>query len=639
MAFQAGNAASSSLGSDIAKLDGLLERSSYLFSHIPTRLDDLLVQQIQEHQICRLEHPHLCRWWLHILSFSPHERSSFPPHPLHADLAGIVDAAKMVVSGSSSNTPSLSQAEKKALIQRNLQETLGEDRIEEVLKTRDLKVYWGTATTGKPHIAYFVPMSKIADFLNAGCEVTILFADLHAYLDNMKAPWTLLQLRTEYYEHAIKAMLESLGVPLEKLRFVRGTDYQLSKEYTLDVYKLSSIVTEHDARKAGAEVVKQVSHPLLSGLLYPGLQALDEQYLGCDAQFGGVDQRKIFTYAEKYLPALGYAKRAHLMNPMVPGLQGTKMSSSDADSKIDLLDSAAGIKKKLKKAFCEPGNIADNGILSFCKYVIIPVALKGAPFVVERPEQHGGKIEFHTYQALEEAFAKEEVHPGDLKGAVEKYLNQLLDPVRKKFESPELQKLTAAAYPPPAKVKPGQKGGAGGAAPNAADEVVPSRLDIRIGKIVGVERHPDAESLYVEKIDLGEPSGPRTIVSGLVDYVPIEEMQDRLVVVLCNLKPAKLKGIESKGMVLCASVDGDPKQVEPLIAPEGSAAGDKVQVEGFEDKEPDEQLNPKKKVWEKLAVDFKTSGCDQCLAQWQGNQLNAPKGQIRAKSLKGAPIK
>ena len=47
-------------------------------------------------------------------------------------------------------------------------------------------VYWGTATTGKPHIAYFVAMSKIADFLRADCEVTTLFADLHACLDNMK---------------------------------------------------------------------------------------------------------------------------------------------------------------------------------------------------------------------------------------------------------------------------------------------------------------------------------------------------------------------------------------------------------------------------------------------------------------------
>lgn len=173
------------------------------------------------------------------------------------------------------------------------------------MKHRDVKIYWGTATTGRPHVAYFVPMSKIADFLNAGCEVTILFADLHAYLDNMKAPWELLQKRTQYYEELIKAVLISIGVPVEKLKFVRGTEYQLSKEYTMDVYRLSSFVTEHDAKKAGAEVVKQVDHPLLSGLLYPGLQALDEEYLKCDAQFGGVDQRKIFTFAEKQMPNLG----------------------------------------------------------------------------------------------------------------------------------------------------------------------------------------------------------------------------------------------------------------------------------------------------------------------------------------------
>lgn len=60
-------------------------------------------------------------------------------------------------------------------------------------------------------------------------QVTILFADLHAYLDNMKAPWDLLNLRTQYYEQAIKAMLLAIGVPLEKLKFVKGTDYQLSR--------------------------------------------------------------------------------------------------------------------------------------------------------------------------------------------------------------------------------------------------------------------------------------------------------------------------------------------------------------------------------------------------------------------------
>ena len=60
-------------------------------------------------------------------------------------------------------------------------------------------------------------------------QVTILFADLHAYLDNMKAPWELLALRTQYYEQVIKAMLSALDVPIDKLKFVKGSDYQLSR--------------------------------------------------------------------------------------------------------------------------------------------------------------------------------------------------------------------------------------------------------------------------------------------------------------------------------------------------------------------------------------------------------------------------
>merc|ERR1712223_2108080 len=581
----------------------------------PTSLDLEVFTQFSSPPTPQL--PNLKRWYKTISSFSSSEKKRFSKTKVK-----IGEVVKMVVAERALSVP-----EKKSIIFRNLHEVLGEDRIDEIMKTRDLKIYWGTATTGKPHIAYFVPMSKVADFLSAGCEVTILFADLHAYLDNMKAPWELLKLRTEYYEHVIKAMLSSIGVSVEKLRFVRGTDCQLSKEYTLDVYRLSSIVTEHDARKAGAEVVKQVQHPLLSGLLYPGLQALDEQYLGVDAQFGGVDQRKIFTYAEKYLPSLGYAKRAHLMNPMVPGLQGTKMSSSDDDSKIDLLDSAAALKKKLKKAFCEPGNITDNGILSFCKYVIIPVALKGESFTINRDEKNGGNIEFDDYEALEQTFAKEGVHPADLKGAVEKYLNRLLEPVRKKFETKELKKLTNAAYPPPAKVKPGAK--------SEPDEVAPYRLDIRIGKIVELSRHPDAEKLYVEKIDLGEPS-PRTIVSGLVDFVPEDKMLNRLVVVLCNLKPAKMRGVESCGMVLCGS-RAEPKEVEPLSVPEGSVPGDRVVVEGEKEGKPDEVLNPKKKVWEKLSEDLKVSS--EGFAQWQGNYLVTTKGKITCCAVKGAPIR
>ncbi|XP_072274125.1 tyrosine--tRNA ligase, cytoplasmic [Pyxicephalus adspersus] len=524
---------------------------------------------------------------------------------------------------------SLTPEGKAQLITRNLQEVLGEDKLKEILKERELRVYWGTATTGKPHVAYFVPMSKIADFLKAGCEVTILFADLHAYLDNMKAPWELLELRTRYYEHVIKAMLQSIGVPLERLRFVRGTEYQLSKEYTLDVYRLSSVVTQHDAKKAGAEVVKQVEHPLLSGLLYPGLQALDEEYLKVDAQFGGVDQRKIFTFAEKYLPALGYAKRIHLMNPMVPGLTGSKMSSSEEESKIDLLDSPSDVKKKLKKAFCEPGNIESNGVLSFVRHVLFPLK---SEFVVLRDEKYGGNKTYTDYETLEKDFAEQQVHPGDLKASVEKALNKLLDPIREKFSSPEMKKLSSEAYPDPTKQKSVNKNASKSAGP---EDLIPSLLDLRIGKILSVNRHPDADSLYVESIDVGEEN-PRTVVSGLVNYVSVEEMEGRSVVLLCNLKPQKMRGVESQGMLLCASIDGDTKQVEPLDPPADCAPGERVYIEGYENGEPEAELKPKKKVFEKLQADFRIS--EDLHAQWKEKNFLTKQGPVTCKTLRGGSI-
>nr|XP_042912242.1 tyrosine--tRNA ligase, cytoplasmic-like isoform X5 [Parasteatoda tepidariorum] len=101
------------------------------------------------------------------------------------------------------------------------------------------------------------------------------------------------------------------------------------------------------------------------------MQALDEEYLKVDAQFGGVDQRKIFTFAEMYLPQLGYAKRIHLMNPM--------------DSGIDLFDNPSTVKKKLKKAFCEPGNLEDNGVLAFVKHVLLFKDEEGKSVTTDTP--------------------------------------------------------------------------------------------------------------------------------------------------------------------------------------------------------------------------------------------------------------
>ncbi|KAF5313823.1 hypothetical protein D9619_013034 [Psilocybe cf. subviscida] len=373
--------------------------------------------------------------------------------------------------------------EKYELITRRLQEVLGGDLIKAILaEGRQPKCYWGTAPTGRPHIGYFVPLTKLADFLHAGVEVTVLLADVHAFLDNLKAPLDLVAHRTKYYEYLLTAVLKSLGIPIASLRFVEGSSYQLTKEYNMDNYRLCATVTEHDAKKAGAEVVKQVESPLLSGLLYPGLQALDEQYLGCDFQFGGVDQRKIFTFAEQYLPKLGYAKRAHLMNEMVPGLAGGKMSASDPNSKIDFLDTPEAVRKKLKSAFCEEGKVEGNGVLAFVKAVLIPVnqlrlsrspgeeqglgdqrplvgagAPEGTVFSVEREEKFGGSSHYKTYAEVEADFESLKLHPKDLKTSVADCINRLLDPVRKAYEeSEEWQKVAALAYPDP-NAKPDKK--------------------------------------------------------------------------------------------------------------------------------------------------------------------------------------
>lgn len=301
------------------------------------------------------------------------------------------------------------------LIKANLAEVLNGEIIDDIIlkEKRPLRVYWGTATTGRPHCGYFVPMIKIAELLAAGCHIKILLADIHAYLDNMKAPLELVEHRAKYYEKLIKALLRAVGVDLARLEFVLGSSYQLTDKYTMDRFKLEGITRINVAQKAGAEVVKQTDDPTLGGLIYPLMQALDEQYLDVDAQFGGVDQRKIFTFAIENLPKIGYKVRAHLMNTMVPGLgEAAKMSSSDPDSKIDLLDSKEVVERKLRKALCVPRSIEGNGVIAFVEHVVFrALALKtGKAPRFEVLRKNEGPLIYESIEKLKEDYAADIVH-------------------------------------------------------------------------------------------------------------------------------------------------------------------------------------------------------------------------------------
>lgn len=159
-------------------------------------------------------------------------------------------------------------------------------------------------------------------------------------------------------------------------------------------------------------------------------------------------------------------------------------------------------------------------------------------------------------------------------------------------------------------------------------------LDIRVGVISKVWKHPESEKLYCEEIDIGEEE-PKQIASGLQAFYSLEEMQNRKVLVLLNLKPAKLGGFKSHGMVLCAS-DETHANVQFVEPPAAAEVGARVTV-ASESGEPLSAAQVKKqKVLEKVLPDFLTE--DQCVATYKGEPIMTSAGPCAVKSLAKAFI-
>ncbi|OAY84299.1 probable methionine--tRNA ligase isoform X2 [Ananas comosus] len=140
-----------------------------------------------------------------------------------------------------------------------------------------------------------------------------------------------------------------------------------------------------------------------------------------------------------------------------------------------------------------------------------------------------------------------------------------------------------------------------------------SILNIQVGLIRKAWKHPSADSLLVEEIDVGE-GNIRQVVSGLAKFCSPEELTNRRVVLITNVKPGKLRDVMSAGLVLCAS-NQDHSVVEPLIPPEGATIGERVSFAGYEGK-PEDVLNPKKKQLEKITPHLYTD--DKSVATYKG---------------------
>jgi tyrosyl-tRNA synthetase len=318
--------------------------------------------------------------------------------------------------------------EKVELISRLTHEIVSEEELTQLFETKPSPhAYIGFAPTGKMHIGYMIPIRKIVDFLQTGCTFTFLIADLHAYLDDNKSPWELLDARFEYYKQGIIGILKAFDAPLDNVQFVRGSDFEFEREYQENILQMVGDVTLNRAKRAASEVIRFSDEPKLGGFVYPFMQIEDVYALDADIALGGIDQRGIYMLGRDVAEKMNRDKYVCVFTPLLPGLTGAKMSASDENSKIDLLDDKKTLKKKISKAFCPAGEVENNGVLAFIEYVIFPLQNE---FKISRPEKFGGNVDFSSYKQLEDAFVSEDIHPMDLKNALFDVLAPLLEVVQ-----------------------------------------------------------------------------------------------------------------------------------------------------------------------------------------------------------------
>jgi methionine--tRNA ligase beta chain len=163
----------------------------------------------------------------------------------------------------------------------------------------------------------------------------------------------------------------------------------------------------------------------------------------------------------------------------------------------------------------------------------------------------------------------------------------------------------------------------------SSDELDPSKLDIRVGVVVKCWNHPESDKLLCEEIDVGE-AVVRTIASGIRPHYAAEDLVNKKVCVLANLKDRSLAGFKSQGMVLCA-VSADHSVIKLLLAPEEAKAGDKITFPGYVGESASAAQMAKKKILEKLAPQLKTNASG--VALWGSSPFTIPGGQIVADTL------
>ncbi|MFB6096336.1 MAG: tyrosine--tRNA ligase [Haloferacaceae archaeon] len=320
-------------------------------------------------------------------------------------------------------------------ITRNTDEVVTEEEVRTLAADpQGKRAYVGYEPSGVLHIGHTLTANKLIDLQEAGFEVVVLLADVHAYL-NGKGTFEEIRETAE----RMRAQFVAYGLDEERTEFVLGSSFQLSEEYQLDLHALEVETSLNRAQRAMAELAggetARVSH-----VVYPLMQALDVEYLDLDLVVGGMDQRKVHMLHREQLPAIGYDARPCLHTPILADLtSGVGKMSSSSGVTISMEDATEDIEEKVNAAYCPPtrdpepdddGNERENPVLEIFRYHVFP---RFDQVVVERPEQYGGDLEYDDYEALAADLESGELHPADAKSALATYLDDLVAPGREKI--------------------------------------------------------------------------------------------------------------------------------------------------------------------------------------------------------------
>jgi len=343
------------------------------------------------------------------------------------------------------------------LIKEVAAEIVGEEELIAILESGEpLFTYDGFEPSGQMHIAQGIMRAiNTNKMIAAGFTFRMWVADWFGYLNN-KMGGDLEKIKDvgRYFIEIWKAS----GMDLDHTEFLWTSDFVSDPGYWETMMRVSRTTSLQRILRT-TEIMGRSEKDTLSAaqILYPAMQVTDIFYV-MKAQVTqlGMDQRKVNMLAREIGPELGFWKPVVVSSRMLRGLGkpsdaidpvekaiAAKMSKSIPDSAIFMTDSLEDIKRKIQKAYCLEGDTLDNPILEYCKYLIFEAhylksakpVLDDGKFVVEREQRFGGNVSYDSYAQLEADFASKNLFPLDLKTAVVKYLDRMLQPTRDHFEN------------------------------------------------------------------------------------------------------------------------------------------------------------------------------------------------------------